>query len=56
METKGGVVRRNESFMYGSDDKTCWFDYDLVSAYTTAMAHLNLPSYYKGHLINPDDL
>ena len=47
---------RNESFMYGSEDKTCWFDYDLVSAYTTAKAHLSLASYYKGHLINPADL
>lgn len=42
--------------MYGSEDKTCWFDFDSVSAYTTAKAPLGLPNYYKGHLINPDDL
>lgn len=34
----------------------CWFDYDLVSAYTKAKAHLSPPSFSKGHLINPDDL
>lgn len=42
--------------MYSSEDKTCQFDYDLVSAYTTAKAYLSLPVYYKGPLINPDDL
>lgn len=50
---KGG---RNESFMYGSDTNTQWFDYDLVSAYTTGMAELTLPDYYAGSLINPKDL
>jgi hypothetical protein len=47
---KGG---RNESFMYGTDEKTDWFDYDLVSAYTTAMSHLSFPSYGGGVLVNP---
>jgi hypothetical protein len=31
---------RNESFMFGSEDNTHGYDYDLVSAYTTAMADL----------------
>jgi hypothetical protein len=48
---KGG---RNESFMYGSENQKDWFDYDLVSAYTTAMADLALPAYALGHLIQPD--
>lgn len=39
---KGG---RNESFMYGVDTNTHWYDYDLTSAYTTAMAHLGDPDY-----------
>lgn len=39
---KGG---RNESFMYGVDFKTIWYDYDFVSAYTTAMACLGNPVY-----------
>ena len=47
---KGGRI---ESFMYGAEDNTYWYDYDLVSAYTTAMAYLSLPSYRDGHLINP---
>lgn len=41
---KGG---RNESFMYGVDTVTNWIDYDLVSAYTTAMACLGNPVYNK---------
>jgi hypothetical protein len=45
---KGG---RNESFMYGSDNETLWFDYDLTGAYTTAMSYLSLPSYPEGKLI-----
>lgn len=36
---------RNESFMYGYDDKTQWYDYDLTSAYTTVMCLLNDPVY-----------
>jgi hypothetical protein len=39
---KGG---RNESFMYGVDENTTWYDYDLVSAYTTSMACMFLPLY-----------
>ena len=38
---------RNESFMYGYDDKTRWYDYDLTSAYTTVMCMLHHPK-YKG--------
>jgi hypothetical protein len=50
---KGG---RNESFMYGCDEKTNWIDYDLTSAYTTGMADLALPDYYNGSLIDPNEL
>lgn len=50
---KGG---RNETFMYGKDDSTCWYDYDLVSAYTTIMSGLGTPDYRKGRLINAADL
>jgi hypothetical protein len=48
---KGG---RNESFMYGSENVTRWYDYDLRSAYTTAMTDLSLPAYHLGKLIDPD--
>jgi len=50
---KGG---RNESFMYGTDKETVWYDYDLTSAYTTGMADLALPDYYNGSLIDPSEL
>lgn len=50
---KGG---RNESFMFGCDEKTVWFDYDLAAAYTSAMTHLSLPDYNKGRLLDPEDL
>lgn len=50
---KGG---RNESFMYGCDDDTDWFDYDLSSAYTTAMTHLPLPDYQQAKLIPYDEV
>lgn len=50
---KGG---RNESFMYGVDNNTEWFDYDLTSAYTTAMSHLSLPSYNRGRLIDVEEV
>jgi hypothetical protein len=50
---KGG---RNESFMYGSDKSTKWFDYDLASAYTTGMIHLSLPDYKRGVLIDSNNL
>lgn len=45
---KGG---RNEDFMYGVDIDTKWIDYDLTSAYTTAMAGLGNPDYNKGRMI-----
>jgi hypothetical protein len=40
---KGG---RNESFMFGYDSETLWFDYDLTSAYTTGMYLIHAPNYY----------
>jgi hypothetical protein len=49
---KGG---RNESFMYGCDERTHWYDYDLTSAYTTGMTDLPLPDYYDAHLLQKDD-
>jgi hypothetical protein len=45
---KGG---RNESFMYGVDEETKWFDYDLTSAYTTVMCLLGHPDYKKGRIL-----
>lgn len=50
---KGG---RNESFMYGCDESTKFFDYDLTSAYTTGMADLPLPDYHRGRLLKPSEL
>jgi hypothetical protein len=50
---KGG---RNESFMYGIDNHTKWLDYDLTSAYTTAMAMLGDPDYQKGRILRESDL
>lgn len=50
---KGG---RNEDFMYGVDNDTMWFDYDLTSAYTTAMAALGNPDYNKGRMITVKQL
>jgi hypothetical protein len=41
---KGG---RNECFMYGKDDNLYVSDYDLVSAYTTAMTLLGDPDYSR---------
>lgn len=43
---------RNESFMYGynSSDKM-WYDYDLVSAYTTGMSLLGNPDYRLGKIL-----
>ena len=42
--------------MYGIDRETLWYDYDLTSAYTTGMAPLSLPDYYRGGLIDPKSL
>lgn len=39
---KGG---RNESFMYGIDRTTEWYDHDLKGAYTTVMCLLGNPDY-----------
>jgi hypothetical protein len=38
---------RNESYAYGIDRNDTWYDYDLVSAYTTAMSHLGIPDFRK---------
>jgi len=40
--------------MYGSEESTHWYDYELNGAYTTGMAHLTLPDYYSGELISPE--
>jgi hypothetical protein len=51
---KGG---RNESFMYGCDSsETIWYDYDLVSAYTTALALVGHPKYDQGSRLRREDL
>jgi hypothetical protein len=50
---KGG---RNESYMYGSSSKIRTVDYDLTSAYTTAMAGLGNPDYNKGRSISVREL
>src|SRR5207249_8864567 len=50
---KGG---RNESHMYGSNSEIRTIDYDLTSAYTTAMAGLGNPDYNKGRNISVREL
>lgn len=50
---KGG---RNESFMYGCDENTNWFDYDLASAYSTAMTYLTLPDYKQARLLDTEKI
>lgn len=50
---KGG---RNESFMFGVDKSTYWYDYDLISAYTTAMSFVGDPDYSKGRILNVNEL
>lgn len=50
---KGG---RNESFMYGVDENTIWYDYDVVSAYTTVMAMMGDPDYSKLSVLGESDL
>jgi len=52
---KGG---RNESFMYGVDinNGNYWFDYDLVSAYTTVLFKAGHPDYKTGVRASKEDL
>ena len=50
---KGG---RNESFMYGVDNDTFWYDYDLTSAYTTVMAGAGNPDYAKGKILSTREI
>jgi hypothetical protein len=50
---KGG---RNESFMYGLDTETLWYDYDLVSAYTTVLSRAGHPDYANLKSIKEEDL
>ena len=51
---------RNESFSYGFDLENEWYDYDLTSAYTTALALAGEPDYESLQIIpssyTPDDL
>lgn len=41
--------------MFGVGEIIDWFDYDLSSAYTTAMSFLSLPDYAKAVLISEDE-
>lgn len=50
---KGG---RSESFMYGVDEETLWYDYDLVSAYTTVMSMMGDPDYGNLQMLSEKDL
>ena len=50
---KGG---RNECFMFGVDRDTVWYDYDLVSAYTTVMAMAGHPDYASCRRITLSEL
>jgi hypothetical protein len=50
---KGG---RNESFMYGIDRDTTWYDYDLTSAYTTVMSMAGHPEYDALRPLTPLEL
>jgi len=52
---KGG---RNESFMYGVDinNGNIWYDYDLVSAYTTVLSKAGHPDYGNGVRIAKEKL
>ena len=52
---KGG---RNESFMYGVDinNGNYWYDYDLVSAYTTVLFKAGHPDYKHGVRASKEDL
>jgi len=42
---------RNESYAYGINREDKWFDYDLTSAYTTAMSHLGIPNFNKARYV-----
>lgn len=51
---KGG---RNESFMYGiALNQNKWYDYDLVSAYTTVLSQAGHPDYTKGVRLSKTEL
>lgn len=50
---KGG---RNETFMYGVDEDTNWYDYDLASAYTTVMAMIGDPDYKSAKNLTEEKL
>jgi hypothetical protein len=50
---KGG---RNESFMYGLDTDTVWYDYDLISAYTTVLSKAGHPDYARGRHLKEEEL
>lgn len=50
---KGG---RNESFMYGIDVQTIWYDYDLTSAYTTVLYKIGDPNYANGKTLTVTEL
>jgi len=46
----------NESLMYGVVEDTYWFDYDLVSVYTTKMTNIPLPDYYIANLVKVEEV
>jgi hypothetical protein len=50
---KGG---RNESFMYGKDTHTHWYDYDLTSAYTSILYTAGHPDYSTGCTLSSEYL
>ena len=50
---KGG---RSESFMYGVDRESIWYDYDLTSAYTTILFKAGDPDYLSGGRLTPEEL
>lgn len=47
---------RNESYMYGINNDKKWIDYDLTSAYTTAMALLGNPDYKNAKNLTVEEL
>ena len=42
--------------MYGIDENTLWYDYDLISAYTTVMHAMGNPMYDKSRVITFKEL